>query len=129
MKSLLTLAAILLLSIASGAAGRVVCTDPEKSVEVTGSFSKSGKNPVLASLVLKSGGKTKPITTKDISRFVHNDLDFYILFKVESKTGPQELELNTRFVKNPRGNPGRASAGYLTNKSQGNERVPVTCRF
>ncbi len=107
------------------ASNTVICEDGVRSVKVTATFARS-KSVAPSKLVIESDKKTKDIDVKQISRFIRNDKDFYILFKVQTKAGLHELELNTRFNKSARGRTG--SSGVLVNKTQ-NESLNVTCKF
>lgn len=108
------------------AAAVVTCEDSAKSVKLSLNFAKKDSNSPPNKVSITSSGKTKAVENKNIAKFIRNANDFYILFKVQTKAGLHELELNTRFNKNPRG--ARTSAGVMTNKTQ-DERVNVTCWF
>ncbi len=129
---LLVLGATAIAAISANAANpakatyQVKCEDSTKSVQVAFTFNKKDSNSPPTQVSITSSGKTKAIEPKNITRFIRNANDFYVLFKVQTKEGLHELELNTRFNKNPRGP--RTSAGVMMNKTQ-NERVNVTCWF
>jgi hypothetical protein len=106
-------------------AGTMSCYDDGRTVEVS---AKVGKNNGGANDVrIKSGDKTRVVKKQDISRMRTNEADFYMLFTVQTKTGPEELELDTHYTK--KGGERKASAGYLTNKTEKSERLPVVCKF
>lgn len=104
----------------------VRCEDGTKAVKLMLSFTKKDALEAPVRVVIISSGKSKEIEKKHLVRFLRNANEFYLLFKVQTKVGLHELELNTRFNKNPRA--GRTSAGTLTNNTQ-DERLNVTCWF
>lgn len=110
---------------AAHASNTVICEDSPRSVSLKATFAKSTA-VAPSKLTIESDNKTKDIDLKQISRFIRNDKDFYILFKVQTKVGLHELELNTRFKKSARAP--RTSAGVLVNKTQ-NESLNVICKF
>lgn len=110
----------------ANAAALVQCEDGTKSVVLNITFAKKDSTIPPSKVSITSSGKSKDIEPKNISRFIRNANDFYLLFKVQTKAGLHDLELNTRFNKNPRG--AGTSAGTLVNKTQ-DERLNVTCYF
>jgi hypothetical protein len=111
--------------LASAHAGSVSCSDNEHTVELS---AKLGKNNAGASDIrIKSGDKTRLVKKSDVTRMRTNDKDFYMLFSVQTKNGAEELELDTHYSK--AGKDKKSSAGYLTNKTEKSERLPVSCKF
>jgi hypothetical protein len=106
-------------------AGSVTCTDTEQTVELS---AKLGKNNAGASDIhIKSGDKTRTVKKEDLTRMRTNNTDFYLLFTVQTKNGAEELELDTHYTK--AGGNKKSSAGFLTNKTEKSERLPVICKF
>jgi hypothetical protein len=106
-------------------AGTVSCYDNEHTVEMS---AKLGKNHGGAfDIRIKSGEKTRLVKKEDVSRMRANGVDFYMVFTVQTKSGPEELELDTHYTK--AGGDHKSSAGYLTNKTEKSERLPVICKF
>lgn len=126
MKSVFVLASFSLFSWSATAKTQVICADAEKSVELTLMFTTASKTTPPNKLTLKSGGKAREVTATSIIRFVRNTTDFYVRFKVQTKSGLQEVELNTRINKGSAGK-SRTSSGFLTNKNQPDSRLAVTC--
>jgi hypothetical protein len=109
----------------AAASGRVSCKDDQGTVEFTARTDKH--NAVLTDLRIQSAGKTRIIAKTDIIRIRSNAVDFYLLLKVQSKTGPQDLELDTKYVKS---NAERSlSKGTFLNKTESSDKLPVTCKF
>ncbi|MGZ3722158.1 MAG: hypothetical protein ACXVA9_04455 [Bdellovibrionales bacterium] len=102
--------------------GGVGCYDNEHTVELSAKLVKN--NSDAYDLRIQSNEKARPVKKSDISRMRSNSVDFYILFTVQTKSGPEELELDTHFAGDH-----KTSVGFLTNKTQKSERLPVTCKF
>lgn len=101
----------------------VKCVDNEHSVELTANLAKHRAG--ISNIRIKSGGKTKTVKKEDVTRIRTTASEFYILFKVQTKKGREELELETKFAKGA----AKSSTGSLTNKSENSEKVPVSCTF
>jgi hypothetical protein len=112
--------------VAALAQGGVSCMDQDQTVEMSAKTDKH--NAGVWDLRIKSGEKSRLVKKDDIARVRSNDSDFYLLFTVQSKTGPEELELDTHYVKGSGGDR-KLSNGWLTNRTQKSERLPVTCKF
>jgi len=109
----------------SAAQGKMSCRDDEGTVELWARTDKH--NAILTDLKIQSAGKTKALAKTDIVHIRSNADDFYLLLKVQAKTGPQELELDTKYVKN--GADRSLSKGTLLNKTESSDKLPVTCKF
>lgn len=106
------------------ALGEVVkCVDSGHSVELTAKLAKHRAG--VSDIRIKSGDKTKTVKKEDVTRIRSTASEFYMLFKVQTKNGREELELETHFAKGAT----KSSAGSLTNKSENSEKVLVSCTF
>jgi hypothetical protein len=104
--------------------GGVGCYDNEHTVEMSAKLNKkNGPYDVR----IHSNGRNRLVTKNDITRTRITDVDFYMLFIVQTKNGPEELELDTHYAKS--GGDHTTSVGHLTNKTQKSDRLPVTCKF
>ena len=108
-----------LFAIQEARASNVQCVDSANSVKLNVTVAK---NNTAARVEIISDGKSKVIDAKNISRFIRDAKVFYVLFKVPTKAGLHEIELNTRF------RTAKTSAGQIINKTQ-DERLNVNCIF
>ena len=119
---------ILALSPKSGSAeksGGVSCYDNEHTVEMSAKLEKN--NSAAYDIRIQNSEKTRLVKREDVSRMRTNDVDFFMLFVVQTSGGPEELELDTHYSKTDGDK--KSSQGFLTNKTQKSERLPVTCKF
>ena len=105
---------------------QVRCEDTDRSVVLNMTFQKKDSIKPPAKAVISNQGKTRTIGRNQILRFFRNSERFYFLFKVQTREGLHEIELDTRFNKNPRGS--KTSAGQIINKTRA-QRLNVTCWF
>jgi hypothetical protein len=101
------------------------CSDQAQSIEL--SAKTDTHRAGVWDLRVKSGDKSRLVKKSDLTRVRSNASDFYLLFTVQSKGGPEELELDTHYSNG--GGERLQSTGYLINKTEKSDRLSVTCKF
>lgn len=101
----------------------MICFDNDHTVDLSVKLNKNRGEP--RDIRLRSGEKARQVNREDVKRVRSNASDFFMVFHVQTKNGREELELDTHFKKGEH----KASAGFLTNKTEKSERLPVTCNF
>lgn len=104
---------------------QILCADAGKRVVLH--ITPSAKGNSIEKLLISNEGKNRSVKKTDVLRFSRTEREFIVIFRVETRLGPHELELNTKFVNHPKIKR-RFSSGSLINRTS-NDKLEVSCQF